>query len=91
MLIKEENKYKGIFIHEFPEEKSIFKFTYELFLRKLGQKPIAPNILFINKETSLEEIQTLLYRAILYNFNTLFAIGINESLNDYQQYIIYNS
>ena len=32
MLIKEENKHKGIFFYECEEEKSIYKFIYELFL-----------------------------------------------------------
>ena len=90
MLIKEENKHKGIFFYECEEEKSIYKFIYELFLQKLGQNPIAQNILSINKETSIEEIQAFLYRAILCNYNTLFVIGINESLNYYQQSKIYD-
>ena len=89
MLMIEQNKYKGIFEHEC-QENSIGKFIYELFLQKIGQKPIAQNILITNKETSIEEIQAFLYRAILCDYNTLFVIEINESLTYYQQSIMYN-
>ena len=87
MLMIEPNKYKGIFLHEC-EENSIDKFIYELFLQKIGQKPIAQNILITNKETSIEEIQAFLYRAILCDYNTLFVVEINESLSEYQQSIM---
>ncbi len=89
MLMVEENKYKGVYRHEC-EENSIGKFIYELFLNKIGQKPIAQNILISSKETSIEEIQAFLYRAVLCDYNTLFVVEINESLSDYQQGIMYN-
>ena len=89
MLIKGEKKYKGIYCHEC-EENSIGKFIYEIFLQKIGQKPIAQNILISSKETSPEEIQAFLYRAVLCDYNTLFVVEINESLSDYQQGIMYN-
>jgi hypothetical protein len=85
----EENKYRGVYRHEC-EENSIGKFIYELFLNKIGQKPIAQNILISSKETSIEEIQAFLYRAVLCDYNTLFVVEINESLSDYQQGIMYN-
>ena len=50
--------------------------------------PIAQNILIANKETSPEEIQAFLYRAILYNYNILFVVYINDSFSDYQQDIL---
>ena len=90
ILIKEEKtKYKGIFLHE-SEDKSIGKFIYDIFVEKIGQKPIAQNILISSKETSIEEIQAFLYRSILCDYNTLFVVEINESLSDYQQGIMYN-
>jgi hypothetical protein len=89
MLLTEHNKYKGIYLHEC-EENSIGKFIYEIFIQKIGQKPIAQNILISSKETSTEEIQAFLYRALLCDYNTLFVVEINESLSDYQQGIMYN-
>jgi MoxR-like ATPase len=89
ILIKDPNKYKGVFSHEC-EENSIGKFIYELFLQKIGKKPIAQNILISSKETSIEEIQAFLYRAVLCDYNTLFVVEVNESLSDYQQGIMYN-
>ena len=89
MLMIEHNKYKGVYLHEC-EENSIGKFIYELFLQKIGQNPIAQNILISSKETSTEEIQAFLYRALLCDYNTLFVVEINESLSDYQQGIMYN-
>jgi len=89
MIIKGQNKYKGVYLHEC-EENLIGKFIYELFLQKVEQKPIAQNILISSKETSIEEIQAFLYRAVLCDYNTLFVVEINESLSDYQQGIMYN-
>ena len=65
-------------------------FILNIFLDKLGQLPIAQNILICSKETSPEEIQAFFYRAILCDYNTLFAVEINESFSDYQQNIMYN-
>ena len=87
MLIQDTGKYKGIYLHEC-EENSIEKFIYELFLQKIGKAQIAQNILLSNKETSEEEIQAFLNRAILCDFNTLFVVEINESFSDYQQGIM---
>ena len=89
MLMIDHNKYKGIYLYEC-EENLIGKTIYELFLKKIGQKPIAQNILISSKETSIEEIQSFLYRALLCDYNTLFIVEINESLSDYQQGIMYN-
>jgi len=41
-------------------------------------------------ETSVEEIQAFLNRAVLCDYNTLFVVEINESLSDYQQGIMNN-
>jgi len=87
--MKEEKKYKGIFSYEC-EDNSTGKFIYEIFTQKIGQKPIAQNILISTKETTFEQIQAFLYRAILCDYNTLFVFEINESLSDYKQGKIYN-
>ena len=47
-------------------------------------------MLFFNKETSLEEIQSFLYRAFLCDYNTLFVIEINDSFSDFQYNIMYS-
>ena len=83
MLITDHNKYKGIYLYEC-EDNSIGNFICEIFLQKIGQNPIAQNILISSKETSTEEIQAFLYRALLCDYNTLFVVEINESLSDYQ-------
>jgi hypothetical protein len=46
ILIKDPNKYKGVFSHEC-EENSIGKFIYELFLQKIGKKTNSPK--YFNK------------------------------------------
>ena len=89
MLLLDHNRYKGIYLHEC-KENSIGKFIYELFLQKIGKRPIAQNILITSKETSNEEIQAYLYRAVLCDYNTLFVVEVNESLSEYQQGIMYN-
>ena len=48
------------------------------FYEKLGKLPIAQNILIISKETSIEEIMSFLYRALLCDYNTLFMFKLNE-------------
>ena len=89
MSMLENNKYKGIYLYECDDD-STGKTIYQLFLQKIGQKPIAQNILINSKETSIEEIQAFLYRSILCDYNTLFVVEINESMSDYKQGIMYN-
>ena len=81
------NNCKGIYLHEC-ENNSMEKFILNLYWDKLGELPIAQNILIANKETSPEEIQAFFYRAILCNYNVLFVVEINDSFSDYQQGII---
>ena len=83
MRIKEENKYKGIYLQKC-ENSSMEEFILYLFMDKLGQLPISQNILFCNKETSIEEIQSFFHRAILCEYNTLFIVEIIESFSDFQ-------
>jgi len=82
-----KSKEKGIYLFECENnsmEISILNFYWD----KLRELPIAQNILFANEETSPEEIQGFLYRAILCNYNVLFIIEINDSFSDYQQGIM---
>ena len=53
----------------------------EQFITKLL---IAQGLLIVNEETSCEEIQSFLYRAILCNCNTLFAVEIKNSFSNFQ-------
>ena len=84
MLIKGENKYKGIYLYDWINESSE-EFILEIFLDKIGRLPIAQNILIASKETTQEEMQAFFYRAILCEYNTLFIVQINNSFSDLQQ------
>ena len=89
MLIKDNgNKYNGIYLHNC-ENESMEEFILNIFLDKMNQLPIAQNVLICSKETSIEEMQAFLYRAILCDFNTLFVVEINDSFSDFQQNIMY--
>ena len=83
------SKDKGIYLYEC-ENISKEELILNLFLKKINQLPIAQNILITNKETSYEELQAFLYRAILCEYPTLFVIEINESFSEYQQQIMWN-
>ena len=82
--IKKRYSMKGIYIY-YSYSESMVEDILQIFLDIIGKIPIAQNILFISKETSYEEIQSFLNRAILCRYNTLFVIEINESFSDYQQ------
>ena len=66
------------------------EYILSLFMEKLGKLPIAQNILICSNETSIEEIQSFLYRAILCEYNTLFVVGILKSFSNYQINKIYS-
>ena len=86
LIIKEYNgrywRYKGFEIKKCVN-MSIKEYIFSLFMDKLNQLPIAQNILICNKETSIEEIQSFFYRAILCEYNTLFVIEISYSFSDF--------
>jgi len=84
MRILSNDNIKGIYLYEC-ENNSMEEFIIELFWDKINDIPIAQNVLITNKETSTEEIQAFLHRAILCNYNTLFVVEINDSFSDYQQ------
>ena len=71
---------KGIYIYE-SNPKLMEEDIFQILLVKIGRLPIAQNILITNKETSYEEMQPFLNRAILCGYNTLFIIEINESFS----------
>ena len=79
--------FKGIYLHEC-KNSSMEKCIINLFSSKLGELPIAQNVLITNKETSSEEIQAFFHRAILCNYNTLFVVEINDSFSEFQQSIM---
>ena len=89
MLIKGNNICKGIYVHECVNE-SMEELVVKIYFDKLGQLPIAQNILICNKETTQEEVQAFFYRSILCDFNTLFTVIIYDSFTDYQLNLMYN-
>ena len=80
--------FKGIYLQKCNKENPMEKFIINLFWEKLTELPIAQNVLITSKETSIEEIQSFLHRAILCNYNTLFVVEINDSFSEYQQNIM---
>ena len=82
ILLKDKNK--GIYLN-ICEKDSIEQTILYLFIDKTEILPNAQNILFCNKETSLEEIKAFLSRAILCDNNTLFSIAIYDSFSDSQK------
>ncbi len=89
MLIKGDKKYKGIFIDKC-NNISLEQYILYLFQDKLDKLPIAQNILICSAETSIEEMQSFLYRAILCEYNTLFIIEILESFSSFQHNKMYS-
>ena len=89
MIIKEGNK-KGISIIKCKEEKSMEENILSLFAKKLYKLPIAQNILICSRETTIEEMQSFLYRAILCEFNTLFVLEILDTFSNFQQNKMYS-
>jgi len=89
MLINGTKKYRGFFIYKCAtismEEYILYKFQ-----EKLDKLPIAQNILICSNETSIEEMQSFLYRAILCEYNTLFIIEILESFSSFQHNRMYS-
>jgi len=89
MLIKPEFNNKGISIVKC-EKISMEEYILSLFIKKLDKLPIAQNILICSNETSIEELQSFLYRAVLCEFNTLFVVEILGSFSNFQHNKMYN-
>ena len=84
MKIKEEYKYnKGISVIKC-ESESMEEYILYLFQENLDKLPISQNIIICSKETSIEELQSFLYRAILCDYNTLFVLEILKSFSSFQ-------
>ena len=81
MEIKDNNK--GISVVKCLDQ-TIEEYVLYLFVNNLDKLPISQNILVCNNETSIEEIKSFLYRAILCEFRTLFVIELLESFPDEQ-------
>ena len=60
-------------------DQTIEEYVLYLFVNNLDKLPISQNILVCNNETSIEEIKSFLYRAILCENRTLFVIELLES------------
>ena len=89
ILIQEKNKYRGFYIKKC-KNCSMEEYIIYLFQEKLKKLPIAQNILICSNETSIEEMQSFLYRAILCDQNTLFIIEILESFSNFQHNKMYS-
>ena len=85
-----KNKYisKGIFYIKICENNSMEEIILNLFTNEIEELPVPQNILFCGEETSLDEIKSFLYKAILCEYNTLFVIGINDSFSESQRNIM---
>jgi len=69
---------------------SMEEYILSLFIKKLGKLPIAQNILVCSNETSIEEIQSFFYKAILCEFHTLFVVEIFKSFSNFQHNKMYS-
>ena len=83
-------KKKGISIIKCKEEQSMEENILSLFANRLDKLPIAQNVLICSRETTIEEIQSFLYRAILCEFNTLFVLEILDSFSNFQHNKMYS-
>ena len=86
--VKKENIfYKGFyFFASCLDEYDIYIFYDSL----TGKKPANSNILYCNKDTTIEEINTFIFKAIFCKINSLFMIVIPEYLNNTQKSYLIN-
>ena len=82
-----KNKKKGLYYFN-SKSYSIEQKTIDLFVGLTGKYPISQNVLLINKTTSLEEIESFLYRSFLCNYNSLFIIGLNNFFPSQSDYLM---
>ena len=71
-------EYKGFYLYSCVD--NLEKQLYQLYNYLTGKRPVAQNILFCNVDTTKEEIESFLYRAILCQYNSCFMIGGIELL-----------
>ena len=84
--INNNEKYQGIFIYNC---EILEKDLYQIYKYMTGYNPIAQNILICNKDITIEEIESFLYRSILCEFNSCFIMAGIELLDtDQKEYVI---
>ena len=87
IAINENNLYKGFYFlsSSMEEDFEIVNF----YNNATGNNPINTNILYCNNDTSIEEINIFIIRAIYCKVNALFTIAIPEYINNTKKgYII---
>ena len=78
-------EYQGLYIYLVSKlEKELF----QIYKYLTSHTPSAQNILLCNEETSIEEIASFLYRAILCEFKSCFIVGGIELLKSEQKSFI---
>ena len=81
------NDFKGFYLYSCvgkPENQ-----IFQLYKYLTGNTPFSQNILLCHMETSKEEIESFLYRAVFCNYNSCFMIGGIESLEfEQKNYLI---
>ena len=81
-IVIKENEYKGFFFYGTNiDEYDILN----IFLSLTNSIPMNSNILFCNKETTTQEINTFLLKAIYCQYNSLFLIFIPKYINNSQK------
>ena len=88
MKIKTEKNNRGIYLEKCVKISAEEKIL-NIFMEKIEKLPIAQNILICGKETSIEEIQSFFYRAILCEYNNLFIVEILYSFSNFQHNKMY--
>ena len=74
----EFNKFRGLFIYKCI---NIIKDLFQVYKYLTGNYPVCQNFLICNNETSIHEIISFLYRAILCNYHSCYIIGGIHNLN----------
>jgi len=88
MKIKSDQNNRGIYLNKCTNISTEEKIL-SIFTEKLERLPIAQNILICSKETTIEEIQSFFYRAILCDQNTLFVVEILQTFSNFQHNKMY--
>lgn len=94
-LVKDKERFHGLFSYLLKDDivdkmKDIEEHILYLYKFITGQKPMAQNILFCNEETTLEEINSFMYRAFLCQYPSLFTLAKIENLNKEKKKLIKN-
>ena len=87
IIVNENNFYKGFYFYASCLDEYDIVLIYDSLT---GRKPANSNMLFCNKDTTLEEINTFISKAIFCTINSLFMIAIPEYLNNTQKSYLIN-